>query len=116
VPQTEASGRIHPAATVAVMPEAEDVDVEVHEKDPAPTGSAPPVPVGRVSIRPIPPCVLTAHPERHRGPVPGRALTDQELAKALRVLKARLLEAEQERQQGTIAAERKKMVGSGDSR
>ena len=117
MPQTEASGRIHTsAATVAVMPEAEDVDVEVHEKDlrvdrfcaSGPGGQG--VNTTYSAVRP------RAHPERRIvGPVPGRALADQESsAKALRVLKARLLEAEQERQQGTIAAERKKMVGSGD--
>ena len=46
--------------------------------------------------------------------MPGRARQIKNKAKALRVLKARLLDAEDEKQEGAIAAERKKMVGSGD--
>jgi len=115
VPQTEASGRIHTsAATVAVMPEAEDVEVEVHERDlrvdrfcaSGPGGQGVNTTYSAVRLTHLPTgIVVQCQDERSQ---------IKNKAKALRVLKARILEVEQEKQQGSIAAERKKMVGSGD--
>ena len=115
VPETEASGRIHTSAvTVAVLPEAEEIDVEIKQSDlqidvfraSGPGGQSVNTADSAVRIRHLPTgIVVQCQDERSQ-------LKNK--AKALKVLRARLLDMEIQEQERKMAATRKSMVSSGD--
>ena len=115
VPVTESGGRIHTsAATVAVLPEAEDVDVHIDDKDlridvyrsSGPGGQSVNTTDSAVRITHLPTGLVVIQQDEKS--------QHKNKAKALKVLRTRLFELERERLQSERAGARKSMVGSGD--
>jgi peptide chain release factor 1 len=115
IPTTESGGRIHTStATVAVLPEAEDVEIEINANDlrvdvyrsSGNGGQSVNTTDSAVRITHVPTgMVVTCQDEKSQ-------LKNKE--KALKILKARLYEIEQQKQQSEIAENRKSQVGTGD--
>ncbi len=115
VPATESQGRIHTSAvTVAVLPEADEVDVEIDERElridvfrsSGPGGQSVNTTDSAVRVTHLPTgLVVSCQDEKSQ---------HKNKAKALKILRARLLERAEEEQRSAIAASRRSMVGTGD--
>jgi len=115
VPATEAAGRLHTStATVAVLPEAEDVDIQINDKDlridtfcsSGPGGQSVNTTYSAIRITHLPSGVVVSQQDEKS--------QHKNKAKAMKILKSRLLEIEQQKQQDAVSKDRRSQVGTGE--